>query len=48
VMGCCEHGNEPSGSVNKENILMRCVIISFSERTQLLGTSSVAVLTPVT
>jgi hypothetical protein len=37
VAGCCEHGNESSGSI-KDMDLTRCVTVSFS-MTQLHGVS---------
>jgi len=30
VAGCCEHGNEPLGSIKAGNFLTRLVTVSFS------------------
>jgi hypothetical protein len=33
--GCCEHGDEPSSSINAGNFLTSCGNVSFSRRTPL-------------
>jgi hypothetical protein len=38
--GSCEHGNEPSGSMNTGIFLTSSVTISFLRRTQLNGLSN--------
>jgi hypothetical protein len=35
VDGSCEHGNEPSGSINAGKLLSNSTIDSFSRRAQL-------------
>jgi hypothetical protein len=35
VEGSCEHGDEPSGSINAGNFMSGCTIGSFSGRAQL-------------
>jgi hypothetical protein len=35
----CEHGNEPSGSINVGKFLSSCATGGFSRRTQLHGVS---------
>jgi hypothetical protein len=35
VEGSCEHGNEPSGSINAGQFLSSCTIGFFSRRAQL-------------
>jgi hypothetical protein len=39
VTGCCEHGDELSGS-NAGNVLAGCATVNFSIRTQLHGVNS--------
>jgi len=39
MTGSCEHGNEPSGSIKDEELLIRLVFISYSSRTLLHGIS---------
>jgi hypothetical protein len=40
VEGCCEHGNEPSGSINDGKFLSSCATGGFSRRAQLRGVVS--------
>ena len=35
MAGCCEHDDEPSGSINAGNFLTSCGTVSFSSRTPL-------------
>jgi hypothetical protein len=37
VVDCCEHSNEPLGSIKAGNFLTNCVTNSFSGRTLLNG-----------
>jgi hypothetical protein len=37
VEGSCEHGNEPSGSINVGKFLSGCAAGGFSRRAQLHG-----------
>jgi hypothetical protein len=37
--GCCEHGNEPSGSINIGKFLRNCTTGGFSRRAQPHGVS---------
>jgi len=43
VVGCCEHGNEPSRSMKGGNFLNFLVTIGFSRRTLLHGVSYVVI-----
>jgi len=39
VVGSCEHGNEPSGSIKGRELITSGVTISFGRRTLLHGVS---------
>jgi hypothetical protein len=40
--GACEHGNEPSGSINAGKFLNSCTIGGFSRRAQLHESISIS------
>jgi hypothetical protein len=45
VAGCCELGNEPSHSLNAENLLIGSATVSFSRRPLLRGVIYIVFIT---